>query len=149
MMDLFDNRTAADILQRVDRLAASAPRQWGKMDVAQMLAHCSATLEVATGQRFPPRTFLGRILGPLFRASYVGPKPLGKNSPTDKSFIVADRRDFITEKDRLKKLISRFAEGGEEGCTRHPHAFFGKLTAQEWSHAMHKHLDHHLRQFGS
>ena len=25
----------------------------------------------------------------------------------------------------------------------------GPLTGREWSHLMHKHLDHHLRQFSS
>ena len=29
------------------------------------------------------------------------------------------------------------------------HAFFGKLTGEEWGRLMHKHIDHHLRQFGA
>jgi transposase InsO family protein len=42
----------------------------------------------------------------------------------------------------------RFARLGPEGCTKHPHSFFGRLTPQEWAMLMYKHVDHHLRQFG-
>jgi Protein of unknown function (DUF1569) len=46
-------------------------------------------------------------------------------------------------------MNDRFAKGGAEGCTKHPHNFFGKLTPLEWATGMYKHLDHHLRQFGA
>jgi hypothetical protein len=118
------------------------------MEVAQMLAHCYAALEVATGQKTPPRIFMGRILGPFFKSFFYGPKPFKKNSPTDKSFIVIDRRNFEKEKTKLVDLITLFAKGGEEKVTKHPHSFFGKLTPKQWSIGMYKHLDHHLQQFG-
>jgi len=28
------------------------------------------------------------------------------------------------------------------------HSFLGRLRSDEWGVMMHKHLDHHLRQFG-
>jgi hypothetical protein len=28
------------------------------------------------------------------------------------------------------------------------HSFLGRLKSDEWGVMMHKHLDHHLRQFG-
>jgi hypothetical protein len=31
-------------------------------------------------------------------------------------------------------------------CLYHP--FFGKMSAKEWALIGHKHIDHHLRQFG-
>jgi hypothetical protein len=118
------------------------------MDAPQMLAHCSNVLEVATGRKNPPRLFIGRILGPFFKAIFSNEKQFKKNTPTDKSFIVADQRNFDQEKARLVELIRQFGEGGEAQCTRHPHAFFGPLTPREWGIGMYKHLDHHLRQFG-
>ncbi len=48
----------------------------------------------------------------------------------------------------MSRLIDRFATAGREGCTSHPHSFFGRLTPDEWAILMYKHLDHHLRQFG-
>jgi hypothetical protein len=32
------------VISRIDKLQPSSPKQWGKMDVAQMMAHCSATI---------------------------------------------------------------------------------------------------------
>jgi len=119
------------------------------MDVAQMMAHCSAAMELALGTLNPPRLFIGRLLGPFVRPMFTNDKPFGRNSPTDKTLIVADARDFARERENLKAKILQFHGGGEARCTRHPHPFFGPLTPQAWSRGMYKHLDHHLRQFGA
>ena len=62
--------------------------------------------------------------------------------------MVEDERDLGIEQKRLCGLIDRFVAAGPEGCTTHPHSFFGRLTPQEWAILMYKHVDHHLRQFG-
>jgi Protein of unknown function (DUF1569) len=147
MKNLFEQDASTEILQRIDKFQASAQRQWGKMEVAQMLAHCTAALQVAAGQKSPPRMFIGKILGPIFKSKFYDDSVLSKNGPTDKSFIVADKRDFEKEKVLLKNLIQQFADGGIDKCTTHPHSFFGKLTAEQWGIGMYKHIDHHLRQF--
>jgi transposase InsO family protein len=74
--------------------------------------------------------------------------PMRKNSPTARGLIVADERDFGTERARLSGLIDKFAAGGAARCTRNPHSFFGRMTPEEWAILTYKHLDHHLRQFG-
>lgn len=75
-------------------------------------------------------------------------EPMRRNSMTEKSCVVADERDFVVERQRLRDAIDSFAAGGQEICTKHPHFFFGPLTPVEWAALMHQHLDHHLRQFG-
>jgi hypothetical protein len=148
MISMYEKRAYDDVVARINKLSPASQRQWGKMNVAQMMAHCSTTLECATGKVKLPRLLIGRILGPLVKSSYLSEKPFSKNSPTDKSFIIADERDFDAEKQKLLQLIKEFSEGGEEKCTTHPHSFFGKLTPAQWGTSMYKHLDHHLRQFG-
>jgi len=148
MKNLFDANATTEIIARIDELKPDSQRQWGKMNVAQMMAHCTAALETATDQRHPPRIFIGKILGPIFKSSFLNEKPFAKNSPTDKSFIMTGEKDFDKEKIRLKNIILSFANGGEAKCTSHPHSFFGKLTPNEWARGMYKHMDHHLRQFG-
>ncbi|HEY1678405.1 MAG TPA: DUF1569 domain-containing protein [Candidatus Sulfotelmatobacter sp.] len=149
MKNLFEPDAVDEVIARIDRLQPSSPRQWGKMNVAQMMAHCSATLDMASGKINPPRIFIGRILGPFVRPIYTNEKPFSKSNPTDKALVIADQRDFSQEQQRLKQTVQQFHEGGEAKCTRHPHPFFGKLSAQDWSRGMYKHLDHHLRQFGA
>jgi len=149
MKNLFEKDASEEIIARIDRLQSAAPRQWGKMDVAQMMAHCSAAMEMASGQLNPPRMLIGRLLGPLVKPVYTNEKPFAQNNPTEKKLVVADQRDFQGERERLKACVRQFHEGGEAKCTRHPHPFFGALTPYEWSRGMYKHLDHHLRQFGA
>lgn len=149
MKNLFEQEGVQEIISRLDRLQPAAVRQWGKMDVAQMMAHCSAGMDMASGRLNPPRAFIGLLLGRLVRPVFTNEKPFGKNNPTDKRLLVADARDFARERENLKAKIRQFHEGGEVGCTRHPHPFFGAMPPQSWSRGMYKHLDHHLRQFGA
>lgn len=150
MKTMFDATSVEEVKQRLASLTPSQQRQWGKMSSAQMLAHCSLGLEMAAGEIRPPRALIGRILGPVIKPIALrGDEPMRRNSPTMKELVVlGDGRDFETERRRLSGLIDRFAAAGAAGCTSHPHAFFGSLTADEWAVLMYKHLDHHLRQFG-
>ena len=150
MKNLFEAATVAEVKERVARLRPDSERLWGKMNAAQALAHCAAGLEWAVGDTVPPRMLLGRIIGRMVKPMVLrNEEPLRRNSPTAKSLVVADERDLRKEQERLRGLIDRFAAAGPEGCTTHPHSFFGRLTPQEWSILMYKHLDHHLRQFGA
>jgi hypothetical protein len=149
MKNLFEQETVDEVIARIDRLQPSSLRQWGKMDVAQMIAHCSITIDIASGRLNLPRIFLGRLIAPFFKSIYTNEKPFRKNGPTGKELVVADQRDFAREQEQLKLKIRQFYEGGAARCTRHPHPFFGPLTPQAWSRGMYKHLDHHLRQFGA
>jgi len=120
------------------------------MNAGQAVEHCAAGLECAVGDSLPPRMLLGRIIGWMVRPMLLrNEEPMRRNSSTVKSLVVEDERDLETERKRLCGLIDRFAAAGPEGCTTHPHSFFGRLTLQEWATLMYKHLDHHLRQFGS
>jgi hypothetical protein len=148
MQTLFDPADRKAISDRLTALPPTAVRQWGKMDAAQMLAHCTAALEVGTGDRPRKQVFLGKIFGPFVKGSLVGEKPFGKNSPTDPTFIVTDGRDFAREKDRLVAIVGRFCERGSAAAGKQVHSFLGRISGDEWGVMMHKHLDHHLRQFG-
>lgn len=147
MKNLFELENVEEIYERMDDLSVASKRKWGIMNVDQMLAHCSAIMEVANGKAFPPRTLIGRLVSWTSKARFLSTKPFPHNAPTDKSFIIADRRDFLKEKARLKDEIDLFFKGGAEQVTKHPHPFYGYLTPMEWSIGMYKHADHHLRQF--
>jgi len=147
--NLCEAATVEEVKERLARLRPESERQWGKMNPAQMLAHCSATVGMAMGNVTPPRILIGRLLGPLAKKSLiVNGTPMRRNSMTEKSCLVTDERDFVVERQGLRESIDRFATGGPGVCTKHPHFFFGPLTPVEWAVLMYQHLDHHLRQFG-
>jgi len=150
MKNLFDAKTADEVKSRTMSLRRDSVRQWGKMNPAQALAHCAASLEMAVGDRKPPQMLLGRVIGGLVKPMALGnDDPMKRNSPTVPSLVVSDERELETERTRLCGLIDRFTTAGPQGCTTHPHSFFGRLNPQEWAILMYKHLDHHLRQFGA
>ena len=149
MKNLFEVARVEEVKERLAQLRPDSERLWGKMNAPQALAHCSAAVEWAVGDRIPPRMFLGRIMGRIVKPMVLGnDEPMRRNSPTAKDLVVQDERDLGTERERLCGLINRFAAAGPKGCTTHPHSFFGRLTPEEWAELMYKHLDHHLRQFG-
>ena len=146
---LYLTATVDEVKDRLGRLRPESARQWGKMNAAQMVAHCSIGMELALGDFRPPRMVIGRVIGGLIKPiAFKEAEPIRRDSPTIPGMVVADARDLDLERVRLYGLIDRFAEGGPAGCTTHPHSFFGRLTAEEWSMWMYKHLDHHLQQFG-
>ncbi len=149
MKNLFEPDTVEEVISRIDNLKAASSRQWGKMDVAQMMAHCSTTMDMASGTLNPPRSLIGRLIGPLFKPVFINEKPFGKNAPTDKVLVIADQKDFAREQEQLKLKVLQFHGAGPAGCTRHPHPFFGSVPPEAWARGMYKHLDHHLRQFGT
>ena len=150
MKNLFDATVANQVKNRLAQLQPQSERRWGKMTAAQMLAHCSVSMQWAVGEVVPekgplPVRLLGRLIKPFV---FRNDDPMRKNSPTAKSLIVSDQRDLALERDRLSGLIDKFAAAGAAGCTTNPHSFFGSMTPDEWAILMYKHLDHHLRQFG-
>jgi hypothetical protein len=148
MNNLYAPAGFDEVLARIDRLQPATQRKWGKMDVAQMLAHCANAMEMACGTREVKRGFIGRFIGPRFRAMATSDKPFSRNSPTGKELKIADAREFERERARLREGVHDFNQRGEARCTQLPHPFFGDLTPMEWSTLAYKHLDHHLKQFG-
>jgi hypothetical protein len=146
---LFEAEGRARMLARLDALRPDAPRQWGRMDVAQMLAHCQQPLRVALGELPLKRSLVGVLFGRLAKRQLLAAKPWQQGLPTAPEFRVHDARDFAREHAALRALVERFARGGPAALTKAPHPFFGRLTADEWQALQWRHLDHHLRQFGA
>ena len=149
MKSLFRPDDNAEVVARIQSLRVGAKAQWGKMDAAQMLAHCQTAMRVATGDLKLKRSLFGLLFGRLAKKSLTRPEPFKRGLPTAPEFVVRDARDFTGEQRGLVELVQRFGQRGPAGLTREQHPFFGPLTAEEWDLLQWKHLDHHLRQFGA
>ena len=120
----------------------------GKMDVAQMLKHCQAPLEVAIGnkQLNTKIGFMKKLLFKAFKSTMYNDKLWSHNLPTAKEYVVVEEHEFDTEKGQLKKGIDEFsALKSKINWPKHP--FFGSFTTEQWGKLQYKHLDHHLTQF--
>ena len=150
MQSIFTQDGLRTIESRIDQLTPNSQAQWGKMNVSQMLAHCQAPLNVGTGDHpLGKYNFILRAVGKMVKNKLVKDEtPFKKGQPTDKTFVVADPRDFEVEKAKLKASIAKFHKMGKENKLHDKHPFFGSLSKDEWDRLSWKHLDHHLRQFG-
>ena len=126
MNSIFNHMHTAEIIKRIDKLSPISQPQWGKMNVAQMLAHCSSFQDIAMGNSFPPRSWLGIIVGRFAKKIIYNDKTLPHNMSTIPTILIVDEREFGTEKEKLKQKILTFQNNGPKKCTTHPHPFFWK-----------------------
>ncbi|MBN8835821.1 MAG: DUF1569 domain-containing protein [Sphingobacteriia bacterium] len=148
MPSLFDPQVNQSIRQRIEQLTPESTARWGKMNVAQMLAHLNTVLQLATGDKSFKPNLIGIVLGPWIKRMVLNEKPYKQNLPTAPSFVVADSRVFAAEKQHLLITFQQFINDGENAAEGRKHPIFGKLTAAEWGFSQWKHFDHHLQQFG-
>lgn len=146
MKSLYEAVVADEIRERIGRLQPSSKPLWGKMNVAQSLAHCALAMENALGDFDLPRHPLGRFIGRFAKRSILAKGKIERSAPTHPAVLVADERNFETERQRLLRTVDRFSSG-PAACTRQPHFFFGPMTPDEWARFEYIHLDHHLGQF--
>ncbi len=61
--NIFEKNVSDEIVQRINKLNNKSQANWGKMNAAQMLAHCSVTYEMAYDDIHPkPNGFIKLIL---------------------------------------------------------------------------------------
>ena len=148
MKTIFNEADKNEIISRIEKLTPETQHVWGKMNVGQMLAHCALGAEWPTGSvviKSSPIAFIGQF----FKKSLIhSDKQFGKNSPTAPELTMVDQKDFEKEKAAFIAAINKLNAGGEKGIKTEKHAFFGKMTPEEWGILNYKHADHHLRQFG-
>ena len=61
-----------EVKERMARLRPDSERLWGEMNPAQALEHCCRGIELAVGDRIPPRRVLGRIIGRIVKPMALG-----------------------------------------------------------------------------
>jgi len=149
MKNIFNATVTQEIIDRINHLTPKSQPQWGKMNVAQMLAHCNVTYEMAYTDKHPKATGLKRfVLKLLVKNAVVNEKPYPKNSRTAPQFLISDEREFNHEKKRLVDYIHKTQKLGASSFEGKESNSFGAMTATEWNNLFYKHLEHHLVQFG-
>ncbi|MFS4467388.1 DUF1569 domain-containing protein [Maribacter sp. 2210JD10-5] len=149
MKNIFKKEVTDEVIDRIENLTPETPNLWGKMNVAQMLAHCNVAYDMTFTDKYPrPKGFKKFMIKLFAKNLVVGPKPYKKNLRTAPEFLITDERDFLKEKELLIHNLRKTQELGEahfEGKDSHA---FGPLTAKQWNVLFYKHLNHHLEQFG-
>lgn len=150
MKNIFDLAITSEVIERANKLTSESQAQWGKMNVAQMLAHCNVTYDmVFTDHYVKANAFKKFMLNALVKPIVVGEKPYKKNGRTAPQFLIVDEREFEKEKTKLLDYLVKVQELGGSHFDGMESLSFGKLSEQEWNNMFYKHIDHHLTQFGA
>ncbi len=147
--NIFTKEVAEGVIDRINGLTTSSQPLWGKMNVAQMLAHCCVPYEMVYTDKHPkPGFFMRFILKSFVKKGVVSDKPYAKSIKTAPAFLISDQKDFETEKKRLVDYIRETQVLGAYIFDGKFSLSFGPLSANEWNNLFYKHIDHHLKQFG-
>lgn len=152
-MSLLEANKRENIVNRINQLNGMESAGWGKMNANQMVCHVTDQFRVALGEFGQPEKdadFMGRTVIKFLVLNVIS---IPKNVPTSPKIDQAEGKgtpptDFESDKKTLLGYIERFYSTPEDFAWT-PHFKFGKLSKKEWAILAHKHLDHHLKQFGA
>jgi len=149
MKTIFDESTRNELIGRINLLDGNSTARWGKMNIYQMLKHCSLFDEWVLGIHNPTykQVFIGRLFGKMALKDFIGnDKPVKRNVGT-LSFLKVTQADGDVALEKLKWVgLTKDYDNFSNPAFIHP--FFGKLTREQIGYLVYKHTDHHLRQFG-
>ena len=104
METIFDQETRDNIIARINKLTKENASQWGKMDICQMLRHCTLYEEMLQGKRTAVITGKANVVlrrtpdataNPAFRAQ---PGVIGKLITCEKDWCrmqIASRKGWV------------------------------------------------------
>jgi hypothetical protein len=147
---IFDLQNRENLIRRIQGITPANTAMWGRMNIYQMLKHCTYWEEWIQGKNeyVYKQELLGKIFGKMaLKRMIKDDKPFDKNVPTMAAFKVKDLMgDIESEKLKWISLIRSYEHYSNPGFI---HDFFGKMTEEQIGILAFKHSDHHLRQFNS
>jgi oxepin-CoA hydrolase/3-oxo-5,6-dehydrosuberyl-CoA semialdehyde dehydrogenase len=140
-----------EFIPLVYKIDPAIPPRWGKMNEQQMVEHVSDFFKLSSDKlRFALVTPLEQL--PKFKEFLNSEKEFRENTkapilpeepmPVRKANIQEAIKELENE---VKDFIEYFKDDSEKK-TMHP--VFGELNFHEWVQLHHKHVKHHLKQFG-
>lgn len=139
------------VIPRLKSLASDTPGNWGKMNAQQMVEHLADFFKISTGKLIYELVTPEDLL-PKFKAFLMSEKEFRENTKApvlpDEPFPLRNKSmDEAIEKleGEIKDFVEYFKDDVEKKTV---HPAFGPLNYAEWIQLHHKHVMHHLKQFG-
>ena len=147
MKTIFDKTTRDEVINRINSLNENSAAQWGKMNVSQMLKHCTEFEEMSLGKKKYKQSFIGKLFGRMALKDMLKDEPVKKNLPTVPSFKIKESNfDVATEKQKWIDLVKEYEHYSNNDFV---HPFFGKIMKEQIGYLAYKHSNHHLLQFNA
>ena len=135
----------------LQKLKGNEKGNWGKMNAQQMVEHVSGFFKVSTEKiHFPLTTPIEHL--PKYKEFLLSEKEFHENTKAPvlpEEPLPLRNSNMQLALDNLQKDVNDFFEyfaDDPSKTTLHP--AFGELNFDEWVQLHHKHVIHHLKQFG-
>jgi len=146
MPTIWNDADRAELARRMWTLTPHHTAKWGRFTVAGMLAHLNDATRMATADlvvtgrapavlKWAPVRYLVIHVLPMPKSAPTSPDLLARGASAD---LAAEQQTFATLFDGLPQRQTLAPS----------HPAFGVMTRHDWGALIHKHTDHHLRQFG-
>ncbi len=150
MENIFNAKTIESFKARINNLNENSTAKWGKMNLYQMLKHCTENEIMMVREQDYKRRFIGRLFGKMVLSGILkDDSNLKKNTPTHPKLIFKGDGSIEAQKQMWIAILEKYPTKQPQEYADFVHPFFGKMNADEISVFVWKHVDHHLRQFGA
>jgi|ERR1043165_104821 hypothetical protein len=148
--NLLQPEVRKEIADRIRLLRPNIQRQWGKMNVNQMLLHNYNGMHIAYGDfkvtPNPTSWFQKKFLRYfILHTDFPTPKEKAETFPEMNMVQLGINPGNFTE---LQKQLAEAVENFPVKQTLAIHPFLGKFSEENWARLNYTHLHHHLSQFG-
>jgi hypothetical protein len=147
------NFIKTEILPLLEGITTNTKGKWGKMNAQQMVEHLTVIFKVSSG-----RINLALVTPvehlPKYKEFLMSEKEFRENTKAPAQYIpdepvplkYATIQEALQGLERSINEFFTFFSDDAEKKTLHP--VFGDLNFAEWIQLHHKHVTHHLKQFG-
>lgn len=135
----------------VRHIDPGTPPRWGKMNAQQMVEHVSAFFKISTVKiKFPlatPAEHLSKYRDFLMSEKEFRENTKAPGLPEEPLPVRCETiNDAIHDLETEVSSFFKYFEDHKDKRSLHP--AFGELNFEEWVQLHHKHVTHHLKQFG-
>ncbi len=147
MPTIWNDVDRADLVRRAWTLTPTATARWGRFSVGGMMAHLNDATRMATADLDVPGKAPAFLKWAAVRYLMIHVLPMPKSAPTAPALLArTSSADLEQEQQSFQTLFDALGRC-EKLAPSHP--AFGAMTRDDWGALIHKHTDHHLRQFGA
>ena len=147
MPNIWNDSDRAELVRRALTLTPAHTARWGTFSVGGMLAHLNDSTRMASGELLVTGKAPAFLKWRFVRYLFIYVLPMPKGAPTAPELLGRTAAaDVVSEQQQFETLFDALARR-ESLAASHP--AFGAMSRDDWGALVHKHVDHHLRQFGA
>lgn len=142
---IYDDAARAALLRRLEALRPDHAPRWGRMTAPRMVTHLLEAYRMPSAELRIKRVAMP--LRPVVRWLMLYVLPFPKGAPTARELLARVPESWESDVAALRAAIAA-AVHPPAGAPVGDHPLFGAMSVRDWGVLLHKHTDHHFRQFG-